>query len=154
MRKNKTKPTAKHFQMTWDVFNAVEVVEQYEKETGDTSGQMPYMWLRKIYKGNLFDELQFGTLKNHQIYGVTFKSDIELQDGSRGIVERGFKLSEKMKLSELINGYEDCYVNHCHGLQTKGWKGAMKVWLKMMDEEFGGAICHSATAVANCLAKV
>ena len=117
----KSKPKSKHFQMTWDVLHAVAVVHQYEKETGKTSGQMPYAWLRKIYSGNLFDELQFGTLKNHQIYGVTFKSDIELQDGSRGIVERGFKISEKMKLSELINGYEDCYVQQGHGLQIKDW---------------------------------
>ena len=36
MRKQRKTPKAQHYQLTWNVFNAVEIVEQYEKQTGDT----------------------------------------------------------------------------------------------------------------------
>ncbi|WP_228261884.1 hypothetical protein [Acinetobacter baumannii] len=60
----KRKPNkAQHYQLTWNVFNAVEIVEQYEKQTGDTSGQLPLPVLMKIYQGSLLTALQFGTIR-------------------------------------------------------------------------------------------
>lgn len=50
MRKRKPNK-AQHFQLKWNVFNAVEIVEQYEKQSGDTSGQLPLPVLMKIYQG-------------------------------------------------------------------------------------------------------
>lgn len=138
--------------MAWDIFHAVDVVEEYEAKTGDTSGGLPYMWLRKIYTGNLLDALQFGKINLVQRYGVTFKSKIEKQDGSITLVEYGFKIDEPMKLSELINGKPDVNVNK-GGFIVKGWKGAKDEWLKIMDEEFKDDLCLSAVAVANCLVK-
>lgn len=38
MNKKKQAPKAKHYQLRWNVFNAVDVVEQYEAQTGDKSG--------------------------------------------------------------------------------------------------------------------
>lgn len=35
MRKRKPNK-AQHYQLSWNVFNAVEIVEQYEKQSGDT----------------------------------------------------------------------------------------------------------------------
>ena len=150
-RKPKAQAKAKHYQLRWDVFKAVEIVEDFEKKHGKI--EIDYLTLRKIYKGNLLEALHFQKIENYQHYGVTFYADVERQDGSRGIVERGIKLSEKMKFSEFINGYPDCYVNHGHGLQTKGWKGAGDYWLEMMDKEFPDCICHDARATANCLVK-
>ena len=50
MRKAKQAPKAKHYQLNWNVFHAVDVVEQYEAQTGDKSGLLPYpVW----QKGNL-----------------------------------------------------------------------------------------------------
>ena len=72
---------------------------------------------------------------------------------SRYPAEKLIKLSEKMKFSEFLNGYADCYVNHGNGLKTKGWKGAGDYWLSIMDEEFHGDLCHDAWAVANCLVR-
>lgn len=138
--------------MTWDIFHAVDVVEEYEAKTGDTSGQIPYAWLRKIYTGNLFDALQFGKINNIQKYGVTFKAKIEKQDGSVGIAEYSFKIDEPMRLSELINGKDDVKVNK-GGFTVKGWKGAKDEWLKIMDEEFKNDLCLEAIAIVNCLVK-
>ena len=72
MRKAKQAPKAKHYQLRWNVFHAVDVVEQYEAQTGDKSGVLPYPVLAKIYQGNLMSALQLGTIVNHQTYGVTF----------------------------------------------------------------------------------
>ena len=55
-----------------------------------------------------------------------------------------------MKLSEFINGYENCYVNRGHGLRVKGAKDE---WLSMMDDEFKDDMCLDAWAVANCLVR-
>ena len=143
---------SKHYSLAWDIFHAVDVVEEYEAKTGDTSGNLPYMWLRKIYTGNLLDALQFGKINLVQRYGVTFKSKIEKQDGSIGLVEYSFKIDEPMKLSELINGKDDVNVNK-GGFKVKGWKGAKDEWLKIMDEEFKDDLCHEAIAVVNCLVK-
>ena len=150
-RKPKAQAKAQHYQLRWNVFKAVKIVEDFEKKHGKI--EIDYLTLRKIYKGNLLEALHFQKIENHQLYGVTFYADIERQDGSRGTVERGIKLSEKMKFSEFINGYPDCYVNHGHGLQAKGWKGAGDYWLSIMDEEFHGDLCHDAWAVANCLVR-
>lgn len=49
MRKAKQAPKAKHYQLRWNVFHAVDVVEQYEAQTGDKSGVLPYPVLAKIY---------------------------------------------------------------------------------------------------------
>lgn len=143
---------SKHYTMSWDIFKAVEVVEKYETKTGDTSGQLPYAWLRKIYTGNLLDALQFGKIKNIQRYGVTFKALIEKQDGSVGVAEYGFKIDEPMLLSELINGKDDVTVNKS-GFKVKGWRGAKDEWLKIMDEEFKDDLCLEAYSVVNCLVK-
>lgn len=152
MRKRKQNK-AQHYQLSWNVFNAVEIVEQYEKQSGDTTGQLPLPVLMKIHQGSLLTALQFGTIPNHQTYGVTFFAKIKKDSGEEGIVERGFRIDTPMKLSEFINGYSDCYVNKGHGLKTKGWKGAKEEWLSMMDEEFKSDTCLDAWAVANCLHK-
>ena len=122
MRKAKQAQKAKHYQLSWNVFHAVEVVEQYEAQTGDKSGVLPYPVLAKIYKGNLMPALQLGTIVNHQTYGVTFFAKIKKESGDEGIVERGFRIDTPMKLSEFINGYENCYVNKGHGLKVKAGK--------------------------------
>lgn len=136
-----------------EYFHAVDVVEKYEAATGDKSGFLPYAYLAQIYKGNLMPALQLGTIANNQIYGVTFFAKIKKENGEEGIVERGFKIDTPMKLSEFMNGYENCYVNKGHGLKVKGWKGAKEEWLAMMDVEFKGDLCLDAWAVANCLVK-
>lgn len=138
--------------MTWDIFKAVDVVEEYEAKTGVITGILPYAWLKRIYFGNLLDALQFGKINLVQRYGVTFKAKIEKQDGSVGIVEYGFKIDEPMKLSELFNGKPDVNVNK-GGFVVKGWKGAKDEWLKIMDDEFGDDLCVEAVAIANCLVK-
>ena len=97
--------------------------------------------------------LQLGTIVNHQTYGVTFFAKIKKESGEEGIVERGFRIDTPMKLSEFINGYENCYVNKGHGLKVKGWKGAKDEWLSMMDDEFKDDMCLDAWAVANCLVR-
>ncbi|APR70750.1 hypothetical protein [Acinetobacter haemolyticus] len=102
---------------------------------------------------NLMPALQLGTIVNHQTYGVTFFAKIKKDTGEEGLVERGFRIDTPMKLSEFINGYEDCYVNKGHGLKVKGWKGAKEEWLSMMDEEFHNDTCLDAWAVANCLVR-
>lgn len=38
MNKPKAKAKSKHYQLCWNVFHAVDVVEQYEAQTGDKSG--------------------------------------------------------------------------------------------------------------------
>lgn len=153
MRKAKQAPKAKHYQLRWNVFHAVDVVEQYEAQTGDKSGLLPYPVLAKIYQGNLMPALQLGTIVNHQTYGVTFFAKIKKDSGEEGVVERGFRIDTPMKLSEFINGYENCYVNKGHGLKVKGWKGAKEEWLSMMNEEFHNDTCLDAWAVANCLVR-
>ncbi len=154
MRKQKQALKSKHYQLRWNVFHAVETVEQYEAQTGDKSGVLPYPVLAKIYQGNLMPALQFGTIVNHQTYGVTFFAKIKKDSGEEGLVERGFRIDTPMKLSEFINGYEDCYVHQGHGLKVKGWKGAKDEWLSMMDSEFKDDYCLDAWAVANCLVRV
>ena len=99
------------------------------------------------------DRLPQLIIKNHQKYGVTFFSQIQKQDGSIGIVERGFKIDEPMMLSELINGKSDCYVNKS-GIKVKGWRGAKNEWLAMMDDEFHNDECLDAWGVVNCMVKV
>lgn len=143
---------SKHYQLKWNIFNAVKVVEDYEKRTGKKDGAIPFFELAKIYTGSLFTALQLGKIKNSQLYGVTFFSHIKKQDGSVGIVERGFKIDIPMKLSELINGYAGCYVNK-GGIKVKGWKGAKNEWLAMMDEEFHNDECLDAWGVVNCMVK-
>ena len=143
---------SKHYQLKWNIFQAVQVVEEYEAKTGSKQGNLPFPVLERIYTGTLFSALQHGKIKNHQRYGVTFFSKIKKQDGSIGIVERGFKIDEPMKLSELINGYPNCYVNK-GGIKVKGWKGAKTEWLDMMDEEFHNDTCLDAWGVVNCLVK-
>lgn len=143
---------SKHYQMSWDIFKAVEVVEQYEQATGDTSGQIPYRWLKKIYNGNLLDALQFGKIKPVQRYGVTFKAKIEQTDGKVGTAEYGFKIDEPMLLSELINGKDDVKVKK-GGFTIRGWKGAKNEWLDIMDTEFKNDLCLEAYAVVNCLVR-
>lgn len=101
MKRNK--PKSKHYQMTWNIFHAVDVVEKYEAATGDKSGFLPYAYLAQIYKGNLMPALQLGTIANNQIYGVTFFAKIKKENGEEGIVERGFKIDTPMKLSEFIS---------------------------------------------------
>lgn len=59
---------SKHYTMSWDVFKAVEIVEAYEAKTGDTSGRIPYQWLRKIYTGN---HLMLYNLAKLRTYSVT-----------------------------------------------------------------------------------
>lgn len=152
MKKKRTnKPKSQHYQLRWNIMDAAKAVEDFEAKYGKV--ELSYLTLKKIYQGNLMDALYFQKIKNYQYYGVKFYADIELEDGSRGMVERNIKLSEPMKFSEFMNGYQDCYVNHGGGLKTKGWKGAGDFWLSMMDDEFAGATCHDAWAVANCLVK-
>lgn len=154
MRKAKQVQKAKHYQLSWNVFHAVEVVEQYEAQSGDKSGLLPYPVLAKIYKGNLMPALQLGTIVNHQTYGVTFFAKIKKESGDEGIVERGFRIDTPMKLSEFINGYENCYVYmDKDGSREEGWKGAKEEWLSMMDDEFKDDMCLDAWAVANCLVR-
>lgn len=143
---------AKHYQLRWNIFKAVDVVEQYEQKTGDTSGHIPYAWLRNIYTGNLLDALQFGKIDNNQRYGVTFFADVEKPNGERGTVEIGYRIDDKMKLSELINGHPEVKVNK-GGFTVKGWRGAKDEWLAEMDRDFKDCTCHNAWAVANCLVK-
>lgn len=143
---------AKHYQLKWDIFKAVDVVEEYENKTGDKSGNIPYMWLRKIYTGTLLEALQFGKIKNNQKYGVTFYSDLEKPNGERGVVEISIKIDDKMKLSELINGNPDVKVNK-GGFKIKGWRGAKDEWLSIMDKDYSDCECRGAWAVANCLVK-
>lgn len=143
---------SKHYQMSWDIFKAVEVVEQYEQATGDTSGQIPYRWLKKIYNGALLDALQFGKIKPVQRYGVTFKAKIEREDGTVGTAEYGFKIDEPMLLSELINGKDDVKVKK-DGFTIRGWRGAKDEWLDIMDSEFKNDLCLEAHAVVNCLVR-
>lgn len=144
---------SKHYQLKWNIFQAVQVVEEYEAKTGSKQGNLPFPVLARIYTGTLFSALQHGKIKNHQKYGVTFFSQIQKQDGSIGIVERGFKIDEPMKLSELINGKSDCYVNKA-GIKVKGWRGAKNEWLAMMDDEFHNDECLDAWGVVNCMVKV
>lgn len=143
---------AKHYQLNWNIFKAVDVVEQYEKHTGDTSGNISYVWLRKIYTGTLLEALQFGKIKNNQKYGVKFCADMEKPNGERGVVEISIKIDDKMKLSELINGNPDVKVNK-GGFKVKGWRGAKGEWLSIMDSDYSDCECHDAWAVANCLVK-
>lgn len=144
---------SKHYQLKWNIFQAVQVVEEYEAKTGSKQGNLPFPVLARIYTGTLFSALQHGKIKNHQRYGVTFFSQIQKQDGSIGIVERGFKIDEPMMLSELINGKPDCYVNKS-GIKVKGWRGAKNEWLAMMDDEFHNDECLDAWGVVNCMVKV
>lgn len=150
-RKSTPKPKAQHYQLKWNIIKATQLVEEFEAKYGNV--ELDYLTLSKIYQGNLLPALHFQKIKNYQMYGVKFYADVELEDGSRGIVERNIKLSEKMAFSQFIKGYEDCYVNRGNGIFTKGWKGAAEFWLDMMDEEFAGSLCHDAWAVANCLVK-
>lgn len=143
---------SKHYQLKWNIFQAVQIVEEYEAKTGSKQGNLPFPVLARIYTGTLFSALQHGKIKNHQRYGVTFFSKIQKADGSIGIVERGFKIDEPMMLSELINGKSDCYVNK-GGIKVKGWRGAKNEWLAMMDEEFHNDTCLDAWGVVNCLVK-
>lgn len=143
------KKKAKHYSLNWNIFKTVDVVEQYEKRTGDTSGNIPYVRLRNIYTGSLLNALQFGRIKNNQRYCVTFFANMEKPNGEKGTVEVSYRIDDKMKLSELINGNPDVTVNG----NQKGWKGAKDEWLAVMDNEYADCICHDAWAVANCLVK-
>lgn len=100
MRKQKQALKSKHYQLRWNVFHAVETVEQYEAQTGDKSGVLPYPVLAKIYQGNLMPALQFGTIVNHQTYGVTFFAKIKKDSGEEGLVERGFRIDTPMNLGK------------------------------------------------------
>lgn len=123
---------SKHYQLRWNVFDAVKIVEQHQELT--------YPVLRKIYSGDMLDAIYFGKIKNYQRYGVTFYSEMELEDGSVGIVERGMRMPEPMSLLEFIDGKD-------------GWVGAKNYWLDMMETEFKDAVCHDAWAVANCMVR-
>ena len=143
---------AKHYSLRWNIFNAVEVVEQYEQTTGNMRGNIPYIWLRKIYSGSLLEALQFGRIENNQQYGVTFIADIEKPNGERGTVEISYRIDDKMKLSDLINGNPNVKVNK-GGFTIKGWRGAKDEWLNEIESNFKDCTCHDAWAVANCLVK-
>lgn len=153
MKKKRVTKSVKsqHYQLKWNVLQAAEIAIDFEKKHG--KAEIDYPTLKRIYTGNLLEALYFKRIVNHQNYGCTFYADIELLDGSRGIVERSIKLSEPMRLTQFFEGYEECYINHGSGLKSKGWKGASRFWLDMLDEEFRGSNCHDAWAVANCLVK-
>ncbi|MFU8927774.1 hypothetical protein [Acinetobacter puyangensis] len=151
MKKKNTHAKSQHYQLKWNILDAVKIAEDFAAKHGNA--EIDYPTLKKIYTGNLLEALYFKKIVNNQKYGCTFFADIELEDGSRGIVERSIQLSEPMKLTEFFDGYDNCYVNRGNGLKTKGWKGAGDFWLSMMDEEFAGATCHNAWAIANCLVK-
>lgn len=143
---------AKHYQLRWNIFDAQEIVEKYESELGCGAEKMPYIVLKDIYSGSLLSAIYFEKIENNQRYGVTFFADIDKTNGERGTVEIGYRIDDKMKLSELINGNPDVKVNK-GGFTVKGWRGAKDEWLAEMDRDFKDCTCHNAWAVANCLVK-
>lgn len=151
-KKKSNKPTSKHYQLKWNLFESVKLVEEYVKVHGEKP--IPFTFLRKLYSGNLLHVMEHALIGKYQRYGVTFFSKLELKQGGECIVERGFRIDEPMSLTELIDGKDACYVSHGNGLKTKGWVGAKDAWVKMMDSEYPDDLCVDAWAVANCLVRV
>lgn len=153
MRKIKKKPTHKHFQLSWDVLDAVRIVEDFEAVHG-ACPKLPYSVLKRIYTGDMFDAIWHKKIPSVQRYGVIYNTLMLDPDKNTIAVEHAIKLSEDMKLSEFFNGYANCYVNQGHGLKTKGWKGAKDFWLDCITKEYPDHTVISARATANCLAKI
>ena len=139
----------KHYQLTWDILKAVDVVKEYERIHGAV--QLTYPWLCKIYKGNLLEAAHFNRIPKRNMYGVTFKTRIQLENGQQVLDHTSFKLDTPVTLTELIDGIKDAKVRDKTGIITKGWKGASKEWIALMDNQWSDYECLEAHAVVNCL---
>ena len=70
------------------------------------------------------------------------------------MIQPGFKVDTPMTLTELIDGMKDAKVRDKTGFITKGWKGASKEWLALMDKQWHNYECIEANAVVNCLVEL
>lgn len=155
-RKKAQKVKAIHYQATWDIIHALEVVEEWEKRHGGIAEKLPYIEQCKIYKGNLLPAIHFGKIGTYQNYGVKFYCEFYINSDPDNIIKytNSYRIKEPMTIKELIDGCERVNVDMGNGLTVKGWKGASHAWLDEIGHDFGHDITWiKATAEANCLVK-
>lgn len=142
-RKHKPK---QHFQLRWNIFNAVEEVVKFEAIHG-VGTPLDIVTLTRIYSGNMLEAINSKRIENKQYYGVTFYAKLKHPDGQESQVEDSIRLDMVMSINQFISGTHS-KTGHRY------WQGAGDFWLEMMDNDYPDYECLDAWAVANCLAEV